>query len=89
MLQKFTVIGEYWDNEQGFATQVEAVDADGAIELAEAEVKAIMTAKRGGQAAPVAGEAQEDEEEDNESDLLRVWAVLQGWPEVLYLRDAA
>lgn len=85
MLLKFTVIGEFWDNEQGFSTQVEATDSDGAVELAEAEVKAIMVAKRGGKAAEVLAE----EEEENESDLLRVWAVVEGWQNVVYLRDAA
>ena len=80
MEKTFTIIGEYWDNEQGYAAEVRSGDEQEAMEKAQAECRQLLRA----------GRDEPDEEEAEEADEpLRIWAVLEGTPEVVYLRPAA
>lgn len=83
MKKTFTVIAEFWDNEQGFTTEVEAADAEQAMALAEAEAQAILTAGR------EPDEADPDELDEAQGEALRIWAVVEGAPAVVWQRDAA
>ena len=74
-MTKFTIIAEYWDNEQGYATHVEAEDEDAAIALAQTECLEALN------------EEQDDDEESLEDAPLKILAVLEGWPKVLYTHD--
>jgi len=75
-MKKYTVIGEYWDNEQGYAAQVEAADEDDAIAAAQ------------NQCLEELNEEQEREDDEQlEDEPLKIWAVLAGWPKVLYTHD--
>lgn len=74
----FTVVGEFYDNEQGFTTCVEADDDDHAIDLAQAEAAAILASGRDG---------KDDEEPD--STPLVIWAVLRGEASAVYVKSAA
>lgn len=85
VLKRFTVIAEIWDNEQGYAATVSAKDADEAIEMVLAKYRAAAAKARGEEAAD---ESEEDEDEDGEDGLLRIWAVVEGAPDVVYTRDA-
>ena len=73
-MNKYTIIGEYWDNEQGYAAQIEAKDEDDAIAQAQNECLEALN------------EEQEDGEELEDAPL-KIWAVLAGWPKVLYTHD--
>ena len=77
-MAKFTIIGEYWDNEQGYAAQVEAKDEDAAIELAQTEC---------GNELREEDPDYEGSESDELNQPLKIWAVLAGWPKVLYTHD--
>lgn len=90
-LKTFTVIAEMWDNEQGYAATVQAVDDDAAVELVKQQYAGSVRA-----AKLAAGEVEENDEDDEDEDEdegdeyeLRTWAVLRGKPDVIYLRDAA
>ena len=69
-----TVIGEYWDNEQGYAAQVEAADEDDAIAAAQNQCLEGLN-------------NEHDDDDQLEDEPLKIWAVLAGWPEVLYTHD--
>lgn len=70
-MNKYTVIGEYWDNEQSYASRFTANDVDHAIDQAQDE----------------ASNKEAPYEPDEAETPLRIWAVLAGWPKVLYTHD--
>ena len=80
-LKTFTVIAEMWNNEQGYAATVQAVNDDAAIEQVQAQYQQHVAAQKAARG--------EEDAEDSEDGLLRIWAVLEGNPDVIYLRDAA
>lgn len=86
-LNTYTVFAEIWDNEQGYAATVQAVDNDAACELVRQQYQLAVNAARD---AEESGErpASEGGGEDCEKGLLRIWAVVRGNPDVVYLRDA-
>jgi hypothetical protein len=94
-LLKFTVIAEYWANERGLCSQVEATDKDHAVTLVEAQVTAArllerQTAQKRGWGVPEDMEPLVGEEGDADEDdepILRIWAVLPGWITPVFLRD--
>lgn len=71
---RYTVIGEYWDNEQAYCAHVMGADEDAAIELAQAQCAEQLQA--------------EEPLEETDQQPLRIWAVLRGWVEVSYLKSA-
>ena len=86
-LKTYTVIAEMWSNEQGYAATVQAVDDDAAAALVQQQYAQAVAAAKQGQGEE---ESETDEDdEDSESGLLRIWAVLEGNPDVIHLRDAA
>lgn len=86
-LKTYTVIAEMWSNEQGYAATVQAVDDDAAVELVQEQYAQAVAAAKQGRGEE---ETEEDEDdEDSENSLLRIWAVLEGNPDVIHLRDAA
>lgn len=93
VLKRFTVIGEYLSNSQGYCGHVLATDDDHASELAIAEVAASLLAEHQQSQAEAKERGWgpvEDYEEPEEGDEpeLRVWAVLPGWVEPVAVRDA-
>ena len=88
MKKKFTVIAEIWDNEQGYAATVDATDSDEAIEIVLAEYRAAVVAQQAASGEPIDPEEEDEDDEDSEDGLLRIWAVLEGTPAVVMLRDA-
>lgn len=83
-LKTYTVIAEIWENEQGYSATVQAVDEEAAADLVQQQYRQLVAAQS--TSADNAGEAGE---QDEETDLLRIWAVLKGAAEVAYLREAA
>ena len=73
-MRKYTVIGEYWDNEQGYAAQVEAKDEESAMEEAQNQCLEELNE-----------ECNDDEQLEDAP--LKIWAVIAGWPKVLYTHD--
>ena len=73
-MKKYTIIGEYWDKEQGYAAQVEAADEKAAMQEAQNEALESLNKENG-------------DDEQFEDEPLKIWAVLEGWPKVLYTHD--
>jgi hypothetical protein len=76
MEKTFTVIGTFYDNNQGWAGDFVATDTDDASAQAQTQVKETLAAGRG------------EEEAADEEDPLRIIAVLEGAPAVLELCSA-
>lgn len=80
MEKTFTVIGIYWDNRQGWAGDFVATDEDHAIKLAQDEVKTTLAAESASEE-----EEEPEEEADDDEGPLRIIAVLEGAPEILFI----